>query len=158
MAGGEYQSPNEYGVVYLWPQALASQSPSGANLLSVVANVGIYSDSVAAVVQFKAQGRLDRESIERDIREAAGNATQVLVEPLSVELEGVDQVRAFRLGYGIGPISVTGYRYRFIVANSVANVIVTGRPSPDSQGSSTLRALADGIAKRQVSQLNEALR
>ena len=42
MVGEESQSPNEYSVVYFHPEALASGSHSGANLLAVVVNLGIY--------------------------------------------------------------------------------------------------------------------
>jgi len=145
-----------YNVLFLRLQGLTAQDPSRVNLVSAIASVGIYDGLQAAQQQFEAQGGLDRESIEREIKESSTSVTGVVVAANSVSLAGIDRVVSFRTGYTAGPVTVLGYRYRFIVANAVANVVVVARVLPGAEEPRTFREVARDIAQRQVARLSNA--
>jgi hypothetical protein len=152
--GEESQSPNEYSVVYFNPEALVSGSHSGANLL--VVNLGIYEDATAAGEQFTAQGGLDRDSIMEDIREASEEATPIAVQPYTVQVEGSDQVIAFGVEYAIGSAHLFEYRYRFIVGNALANMVITALASEAGEEPSAFPDQALALVEEQTARLNNA--
>jgi hypothetical protein len=140
------------------PQALTSQNSSEDTLLGVIANVGVYKDARTAGDQFKAQGGFDRESIVADITKASPNVTQIDVQSEAVQIKGTDQAIAFRVRYAIGPTRLLDYRYRLIVGNAVANVIVTAQTSATPGDPSAFRDQAQAIVERQVARLTGARR
>lgn len=156
MVGEESQSPNEYSVVYFHPEALVSGSDSGTNLLGVVVNLGIYEDATAAGEQFTAQGSLDRDSIIEDIREASEGATPIAVQPYTVQVEGSDQVLAFSVEYAIGPTHLFEYRYRFIVGNALANMVITALASEAGEEPAAFPDQALALVEEQAARLNNA--
>lgn len=156
VVGEESQSSNEYSVVYFHPEALVSGSDSGTNLLAVVVNLGIYEDAAEAGEQFKAQGSLDRDSITEDIREASEGAEPIAVEPYTVQVEGSDQVLAFGVEYAIGSTHLFEYRYRFIVGNALANMVITALASEAGEEPSTFPDQARTLAQEQSARLNNA--
>ena len=154
MVGEESQSPNEYSVVYFHPGALVSGGHSGANLL--VVNLGIYGDATAAGEQFTAQGSLGRDSIMEDIREASEGATPIAVQPYTVQVEGSDKILAFSVEYAIGPIHLFEYRYRFIVGNALANMVITTLASEVGEEPSAFSDQALALVEEQAARLNNA--
>jgi len=150
----ESQSPNEYSVVYFHPGALVSGGHSGANLL--VVNLGIYEDATAAGEQFTAQGSLDRDSIMEDIREASEGATPIAVQSCTVQVEGSDQVLAFGVEYAIGSTHLFEYRYRFIVGNALANMVITALASEAGEEPSAFPDQAQALVEEQAARLNNA--
>lgn len=156
MVGEDSQDPNEYSVVYFHPEALVSGTDSGTNLLAVVVNLGIYEDAAAAGGQFTAQGSLDRDSIMEDIREASEGAGPIAVEPYTVQVEGTDQVLAFAVEYAIGSTHLFEYRYRFIVANALANMLVTALASEAGDEPSAFPNQACALVEEQAARLNNA--
>ncbi|MDH4268940.1 MAG: hypothetical protein OEV52_01350 [Dehalococcoidia bacterium] len=156
MVGEDSQSPNEYSVVYFHPEALVSGTDSGTNLLAVVVNLGIYEDAAAAGEQFTAQGSMDRDSIMEDIREASEGATPIAVQPYTVQVEGSDQVLAFGVEYAIGSTHLFEYRYRFIVGNALANVVITALASEGGDEPSALPDRARALVEEQAARLNSA--
>ena len=63
----------------------------------MIVNLRVCEDAIAAGKRFRDQGGLDRESIIRDIREASEIATPIDVQQHAVQLEGTDEVIAFRV-------------------------------------------------------------
>jgi len=156
MVGNESQSPNEYSVVYFNPEPLVSGSDSGTNLLGVVVNLGIYEDTRAAAEQFTAQVSLDRDSIMEDIREASEGAEPIAVEPYTVQLEASDQALAFAVEYVLGSTHLFEYRYRFIVGNALANMVITALASEAGDEPSAFPDQAYALVKEQADRLNNA--
>lgn len=153
---GEYEEVNGYTVVYFCPETLFTEGHSETSLLGVVVNLNIYDDVTGAREQFHAQGNLDRDSIMNDIREASEDATPLDVQPYTVQLEGTDEVLAFRVQYAIGSIVMFEYRYRFIVGNALANVIITARALETGEEPSTFPDKAQAIVEEQIARLNSA--
>jgi hypothetical protein len=156
MVGEESESSNEYSVVYFNPEALVSGSNSVTNLLGVVVNLGIYEDATAAGEQFMVQGSLDRDSIMEDIREASEGVKPIAVQPYTVQVEKSDQVLAFSVEYTIGSTHLFEYRYRFIVGNALANVVITALASETGEEPSAFPEQAHALAEQQAARLNSA--
>jgi len=156
MIGNESQSRNEYSVVYFNLDVLVSGSDSATNLLAVVVNLGVYEDSTAAGEQFTAQGSLDRDSIVKDIKEASEEAEPISVQPCSAEVEGSDRILVFSVEYAIGSTHLFEYRYRFIVGNALANMVITALASEAGEEPSAFPDQARALAEEQAARLNNA--
>jgi hypothetical protein len=150
------ESPNDYSVLYFRPAALTSDDPSRPGLLGVTVNLGIYDTATKARMQFASQGHLDVDSIAGTVVEASEDAKLIRVDSIDVELQGTDLVVAFRAHYSIGTTQLVDYRYRFLVDNALANVIVTARVTGTGQEPDEFRERALEIAERQIAYLNEA--
>ena len=101
---------------------------------------------------------LSRDSIASSIAEASGEARLIDVQPYAVQLRGTDEVIGFRVQYAIGSTCVIDYRYRFVVDNALANVIVTARAAGTGEASATFREQARAIVEQQIAHLTEARR
>ena len=150
---GQRKGSNIYNVAYLRLQALTAQDFSRANLLGIVANVGIYQDGAEAFTQFEAQGGLTQESVEKEMKDTAANATDISASTIDVKLDGTNRMVSFRVAYTAGNVHVIGYRYRFTVTNAVANVFVISRVASLNAEPAELRDDARDIALRQVNRL-----
>jgi len=155
-ATGEYEGSNEYNVVYFRPEALTCKEGCGTNLMAIIVNLGIYQDAGAAREKGQAQGNLDRDSIMNSIREAYEEASPIDVQPYIVQLKDTDYVIAFHVEYTISSIVVTEYRYRIIINNALANVIVSARAARAGEDQSAFGELARTIVENQVARINRA--
>lgn len=154
---GEYRGANVYNVAYLRLQALTGSDPSRTNLVAAVTSVGIYESPEAARQQFEAQGGLDRDAVEKELKASTSTATDIIVDVNDVALEGTDRVVSFRIAYTAGETRVVGYRYSFIVSNTVATVSIISRVISYAQEPPDLRSVTREITLRQVRYLLGAL-
>ena len=78
------------------------------------------------------------------------------MQPSLVRLQGTDRALCFRVEYAIESTHLVSYRYRFVVGNALANVIVTAHTAGPGQEPSAVRDRAQAIAQQQVARLIEA--
>jgi len=145
-----------YTAFYVRPEALATQGAVEENLLAVAVDLTIHDSAAEAEEAFAAEGDLDQGSLAAAMGEASPDATVIDVTSYPLALEEASEAAAFRVLYEIGPLSVIDYRYRFVVSNAEANVVVTAPAQEGGQDPPGLAERAQALAERQVSRLVEA--
>jgi hypothetical protein len=156
MAGGEHAGANRYSQIYFNPRALLSTGEDEPGLLGVIVNVALLDSAAAANREFSGQGGLDPTSVTEAITEATPDAIPLEVEAYAALVAGVDELLAFRVSYLLQETHIYEYRYRLLVANAVANLIISAPSTPDGLEPDSLRESALAIVKRQVARLNGA--
>ena len=152
LASEEHPAPGEYSVVYFRPEALTAPGPPGDPLLAVTINIALAESRAAARALFAKQGSLDETDLLQQMRGASGEVVPLTATPLSVRLEGAQDVLAYRVEYAIGPTFLVDYRYRLLVDNSVTNLIVSALTGSGKEPAS-LQGTAEDLARRQLERI-----
>ncbi|MHC4695583.1 MAG: hypothetical protein ACYTFA_02445 [Planctomycetota bacterium] len=158
MTGGEAKSTNEYSHVYFNPAALTENAGADAELLGVIVNIARLGSHEEAAAKFEGQGGFDNAAVLEDIRRATPGAIPKSAERIETRLDGADRVLTFRVHYVLQNEPVYEYRYRVLVANAVANLIISARGGDGTGGEpGNLEQRARALTEKQVSRLLSAL-
>ena len=156
LAASDKSVPNSYSVIYVHPEAVANQGDFLGQIIAVIANLKAADDSLAVQRLFVDQGSLSAGAVVDNIVAAEADATDVRAEELAAKVANVDRQLVFRVTYTLRGDRLHEYRYRFIVGEVVANVIVTARALESGSESVGLRAKSLELVRNQVQRLLEA--
>jgi len=157
-AGDELEGANVYSAIYVRAAAVTSGDASAASLLGVIVNVGVYVDTTSSQQQFQELSALSPETIIGDLKQASPNVDAIDVEQVEVRARGVDAATGYRVHYRVDPTRLVEYRYRVLVGNTVANLIVSARAGEAIGEPTTFRQQTLDILQKQIDLLNEARR
>lgn len=157
-AGDESEGANIYSAIYLRAAAVTSEEASSASLLGVIINVGVYADTTNSQQQFQELSALSPETIIADLKQASPNVEAIDVEQIQVRAQGVDAATGYRVHYRVDPTRLFEYRYRVLVGNAVANLIVSARAGEEIDEPTTFRQQTLDILQKQIDRLNQARR
>lgn len=150
----EESEPGAYTAFYVQTDALTGEG----DILAVVVSLTIHDDAEEANEAFASEADLDQESLAAAMGAASEDATIIDVASHPVQLEAVSEAVAFRAHYEIGPLALIDYRYRFVIGNAVANVVVTAPAGEGGHDPTGFAEQAQEIAAEQASRLVVAAR
>ena len=153
MIGGEPKGANEFAQIYFNPEALLATGGADQGLLGVIANLTLLADGKSAQARFTEQGGLEPSTVLEDIRSAMPGVIPHRAEPYVVSLPDTDRALAFHVHYVLQGTDVYEYRFRIIVGNAIANLIISARALGDGSESASLEKHARLIVERQVARL-----
>ena len=153
IVGGEPKGANEFAQVYFNPEALLATGAADPGLLGVIVDLMILEDGKSAQARFTTQGGLDPSAVLQDIRSSTPGAIPRRAEPYAVSLPNTDRILAFHVHYVLQGTDVYEYRFRIIVGNAIANLIISARALGDGSESASLEKHARLIVERQVARL-----
>jgi hypothetical protein len=156
IAKGDYDPAGGYSAMFFRPEVLAASEMPGGGLMGVMAKLAVRSDVAAAEQDFVASGGLDVESIKASLTKAQPAGSPADVRKARLDVEGADGSAAFRVDYVLQGTRVIEYRYRMLVGNAVANLIIMARAGREGAEPTGFEAVAEKIAKAQVDRLTKA--
>ena len=156
LAQSDEPRPGNASALYFRPDVLMADTVPAGDLLGVMANLVLLPSPLAAADSF-ATAAAEPDDVERDLAGKADGA--VAVTPLGpAAVAGADKTSALRVAYRMQGVDVVEYRYRLLVANAVASLIVTGRAGDSGDEPAALAEQAATIAANQVRRLRSANR